>query len=86
MYIEYIYFKIYSIYTFIYNILDIFKCVCIYIYLLFLFLFLAVPLGLWCFPGGTSGKELTCIAGDIEIHGFNPELGRSPGGGPGKPL
>ena len=35
------------------------------------------------FPGGSDGKESTCNAGDL---GLIPGLGRSPGGGHGKPL
>ena len=35
------------------------------------------------FPGGSDGKESICNAGDL---GSIPELGRSPGGGPGTPL
>ena len=35
------------------------------------------------FPTGSDGKEFTCNAGD---QGTIPELGRSPGGGHGKPL
>ena len=33
------------------------------------------------FPGGTSGKELTCQSGDTEDAGSIPGSGRSPGGG-----
>ena len=35
------------------------------------------------FPGGSAGKESACNAGDL---GSIPQLGRSPGGGLGKPL
>ena len=35
------------------------------------------------FPGGSSGKESACNAGDL---GLIPELGRSPGEGKGYPL
>ena len=35
------------------------------------------------FPGGTSGKESACNAGDLSL---NSGLGRSPGGGHGNPL
>ena len=35
------------------------------------------------FPGGSDSKESACNAGDP---GSIPELGRSPGGGHGKPL
>ena len=35
------------------------------------------------FPGGSDGKESACNAGDL---GSIPGLGRSPGGGNGKPL
>ena len=34
-------------------------------------------------PGGSDGKEFACNAKDL---GSIPELGRSPGGGRGKPL
>ena len=37
----------------------------------------------WGFPGGTSGKESTCNAGD---QGSVSGLGRSPGEGNGNPL
>ena len=35
------------------------------------------------FPGGSTGKEFTCNAGDL---GWIPGLGRSPGEGKGYPL
>ena len=35
------------------------------------------------FPGGSDSKKSTCNAGDLSLI---PELGRSPGGGHGKPL
>ena len=35
------------------------------------------------FPGGSAGKESTCIVGDL---GLIPGLGRSPGEGRGYPL
>ena len=35
------------------------------------------------FPGGSEGKESACNARDL---GFIPGLGKSPGGGHGKPL
>ena len=38
------------------------------------------------FPGGTSGREPTCHAGDIRDPGSIPGWGRSPGGGNGHPL
>ena len=38
------------------------------------------------FPGGVSGKESTCYAGDIGNMGLIPGLGRSLGGGHGNPL
>ena len=38
------------------------------------------------FPGGTSGKESTCNAGDIRDAGLIPWWVRSPGGGNGNPL
>ena len=41
-----------------------------------------IPLYL-CFPGGASGKESACSAGDL---GSIPELWRSPGEGNGTPL
>ena len=37
------------------------------------------------FPGGSVGKEPACNAGDAGDMGSIPELGRSPGRGPGKP-
>ena len=33
------------------------------------------------FPGGTSGKELSCNTGDTKDASSIPESGRSPGGG-----
>ena len=44
---------------------------------------IASPLG---FPGGTSGKEPTCNAGEIRDTGSIPGWGRSLGGGNGNPL
>ena len=38
------------------------------------------------FPGGASGKEFACNAGDITDMCLIPGSGRSPGGGLGKPL
>ena len=39
------------------------------------------------FPGGASGKEPACNAGDIKKDaGSIPGLGRCPGGGNGNPL
>ena len=38
------------------------------------------------FPGGTSGKEPTYQCRRQKRWGFNPELGRSPGGGHGNPF
>ena len=38
------------------------------------------------FPGGASGKEPTCDAGDIMRYCSIPESGRSPGEGNGNPL
>ena len=38
------------------------------------------------FPGGTSGKEPTCNAGDARDAGLIPGLGRSPRGGSGNPF
>ena len=35
------------------------------------------------FLGGSNGNKSTCNAGEL---GLNPGLGRSPGGGNGKPL
>ena len=37
-------------------------------------------------PGGTSGKEPTCNAGDIRDGGLIAASGRSPGGGHGNSL
>ena len=39
----------------------------------------------WGFPGGASGKEPTCHAGDLRDAGLIPGLGRSSGGGHGNP-
>ena len=38
------------------------------------------------FPGGTSGKESSCNAGDSRNAGLILGLGRSPGRGNGNPL
>ena len=38
------------------------------------------------FPGGASGKDPTCKAGDTRDVGSNPGLGRSTGGGHGNPV
>ena len=38
------------------------------------------------FPGGSLGKECICSSGDTVDAGSIPELGGSPGGGPGNPL
>ena len=38
---------------------------------------------LWGFPGGSGGKESTCITGDL---GLIPGLGRSSGEGSGNSL
>ena len=38
------------------------------------------------FPGGTSGKELTCQCRRHKRHGFNPWVREIPGGGKGNPL
>ena len=38
-------------------------------------------LRLWGFPGGTSGKESTCQCKRHERQGFDPSVGKSPGGG-----
>ena len=38
------------------------------------------------YPGGTSGKEPTCNAGDLRDVGLSPGSGRSPGGGHGNLL
>ena len=40
----------------------------------------------WGFSGGASGKELACQCRRRQRCGFNPGLGRSPGGGHGSPL
>ena len=43
--------------------------------------------GLIChIPGGSSGKEPACNAGDVRDTCLIPGLGRSPGGGHGDPL
>ena len=54
----------------------------VHAFLSFMALFLEVllPCGL---PGGSDGKESPCNVGDL---GSIPGLGRSPGGGHGKPL
>jgi len=36
-----------------------------------------------CFPDGSNSKESACSVGDLDSI---PELGRSPGGGHGKPF
>ena len=41
------------------------------------------PLPLWCFPGGSAGKESTCNEGDL---GLIPGLGKYPGEGKGYAL
>ena len=38
------------------------------------------------FPGGTSGKESACSAGDVRDVASIPGSGRSPGGGHGNPV
>ena len=38
------------------------------------------------FPGGTSGKEPVCNAGDMKDGDLIPGSGISPGGGHGNPL
>ena len=38
------------------------------------------------FSGGSDGKEYACNAGDTEVAGLIPGLGRSPGEGNGNPL
>ena len=38
------------------------------------------------FPGGTSGKESACNAGDIKRPGFDPWVGKIPWGDHGNPL
>ena len=40
-------------------------------------------MAIWGFPGGSSGKEASCNAGDLSLI---PGLGRSPGEGNGYPL
>ena len=49
----------------------------------FLILFSGKALDGVSFPGGSDGKESACNAGDLVSV---PGLGRSPGGGHGKPL
>ena len=47
----------------------------------------AIPVKiLRCFPGGASGEEPTCNAGDVRDTGSIPGSGRSLGGGHGNPL
>ena len=48
--------------------------------------YLHPPLSQVGFPGGASGKEPTCNAGDIGDAGSIPVLGRYPGEGHGNPL
>ena len=43
-------------------------------------------LAIWCYLGGSVGKESACNAGDAGRHKFNSQVGRSPGGGRGNPL
>jgi len=38
------------------------------------------------FPGGAAGKESTCQCRRCQRRVFNPWVGRSPGGGNGKPI
>ena len=38
------------------------------------------------FPGGSSGKELTCQCRRYKRYGFDPRVGRFLGGGNGNPL
>ena len=45
-----------------------------------------VSLITWGFPGGTSGKEPVCNAGDMKDGDLIPGSGISPGGGHGNPL
>ena len=40
----------------------------------------ALAFSFWCFPGGSSGKELTCQSRRHRDVGLFPESGRSPGG------
>ena len=47
---------------------------------------LVVSVALRSFPGGTSGKEPACQCRRHKRHGFDPWVGRSPGGGHGNPL
>ena len=39
-----------------------------------------LPNPLWGFPGGASGKESACQCRRNKSYGFNPGIGRSPGG------
>ena len=43
-------------------------------------------MSLWGFPGGDSGEKPTNQFRRCRSHGFDPGLGRSPGGGYGNPL
>ena len=38
------------------------------------------------FPGGASGKELACQCRRCKRLGFDPWVGKTPGGGHGNPL
>ena len=52
----------------------------------FLFFFQASLGMVWGFPGGSAGRESTCIAGDTGDSGSIPGSRRSPGGGNSNPL
>ena len=53
---------------------------------LLLLLFFAMAYSTMGFPGGTSGKESACNAGNIRDVSSIPGLGKSPGGEHGNPL
>ena len=65
------------IYVYVYMYMYICMYICTYIH---------IYICLVDFPGGASGKEPVCNAGDIRDLGLIPRLGRSPGGGHGSPL
>ena len=56
----------------------VYICVCVYIYI-YTHTYMS-------FPGGASGKESTCKAGDTADVDWIPGWGRAPGGGHGNPL
>ena len=45
---------------------------------IYIYIYIYIYIG---FPGGASGKESTCQCRKCKRHMFDPESGRSPGGG-----